>query len=72
MTWSGGSAPTAERLAGERNVSRSQLSADALRLLVSNDERVTDQLDTVWGDLAVPEVDGAVDMVARQVLDATD
>jgi len=39
---------------------------------VSNDERVTDQLDTVWGDMAVPEVDGAVDMVARQVLDATD
>ena len=58
----------AERLARYRNVSRSQLYADALRLLVDSDARITDQLDHLYGDLAVPEVDGAADEVALRIL----
>jgi len=58
----------AEQLARERNVSRSQLYADALRLLVATDERVTEQLDAVHGDAVPSEVDRAVDTVARRVL----
>ena len=62
----------AERLACERNVSRSQLYAEALRQLVDSDARITAQLDHLYGDLAVPEVDGAVDAAALRILSDAD
>lgn len=62
----------AERLARERNISRSELYADALRRLVLSNARVTDQLDAVYGDPVSSEVDPAVDASSRRLLADSD
>lgn len=62
----------AERLARERNVSRSQLYADALRMLVQSDARVTEQLNEVHGGPTADGADTAVDAVSRRVLADSD
>ena len=49
----------AEQLARERNASRSELYADALRLLVASDARVTDRLDALYGDAGSRVGDGS-------------
>lgn len=58
----------AERLARERNISRSELYTDALRRLVQSDERVTEQLDAVYGPPDASNSDPAVRASARRVL----
>lgn len=62
----------AERLARERNVSRSELYADALRLLVQSDARVTEQLNEVHGGPTPDGAETAVDAVSRRVLADSD
>lgn len=58
----------AERLAHERNVSRSELYTDALRRLVQSDERVTEQLDEVYGSPGTTNIDPAVSSSTHRVL----
>jgi len=61
----------AEHLVRERNVSRSELYAEALRAMVQSDARITEQLNDVYaaqGPAADTAVDPAVDSVARRVL----
>ncbi len=62
----------AERLALERNVSRSELYTLALRRLVQSDERVTEQLDQVYGSKSISNVDPAVSASARHLLAESD
>lgn len=62
----------AERLAAERNVSRSELYTYALRQLVQGDEHVTQQLDQVYGAAGASASDPAVRSNARRVLSETD
>lgn len=62
----------AERLARERNISRSELYTDALRRLVQSDERVTQQLDEVYSGASTSNVDPAVRARARRVLSEAD
>lgn len=63
----------AERLASERNISRSELYTEALRRLVQSDEQVTRQLDTVYGaEASTSNADPAVIASARRVLADTE
>lgn len=62
----------AERLANERNVSRSELYTTALRLLVQSDDLITEQLDQVYGGTDISNSDPAVRSNNRRVLSKTD
>lgn len=63
----------AELLARRRNVSRSELYATALKVLLAEDEAVTAQLDEIYGSGGtVGDPDPAVTVAARRTFAASD
>lgn len=59
----------AEMLAKELHISRSELYARALRKLVDDDDRITEQLNRVYGAV---RPDPAVTAAARRVIRSTE